>query len=81
MGNMSMVYISQKDGNNVSSPLTDETALLVIPELGGHGIYKILREQGAPIEEAVLCVLHMQCDDRILANEILVKYGLSPLDE
>lgn len=47
---------------------------------GGHGIFEILREHGASIDEAVLCVLHIQVKDRELASEILVKYGLAPLD-
>jgi len=75
-----MYYKNIEDGSAIKGPLTDETALLIIPCLGGHGIFRILREHGASIEEAVLCVLSIQIGDNGKASEILVKYGLEPLE-
>lgn len=69
-----------QDGSEIHGPLTDEKVLLILPEIGGHGIYKILREHGAPIEEAFLCVLHMQVGEKDKANPILTKHGLAALD-
>ncbi len=76
---MKAAYTNYRDGSDVPAPLTDETALLILPELGGHGIFKILRSQGASIEEGVLCVLHASVGETDKANKIMVKYNLPEL--
>lgn len=77
---MNCGYIAQ-DGSEVHGPLTDEKVLLILPEMGGHGIYKILREHEVPIEEAFLCVLHLQVGKKDKANPILTKHGLAALED
>lgn len=75
---MNCGYIAQ-DGSEIHGPLTDEKVLLILPKMGGHGIYKILREHEVPIEEAFICVRHMVCGEQHLANPILTKHGLQSL--
>ena len=74
---MNQIAYKAQDGSTIDGPLDDEKALLILPKIGGHGIYTILREQGAEIEEALLCVLHLQCGEEELANPILTKHGLA----
>ena len=71
-----MGMININDGSTVRLPLTDETALLVIPKIGGHGLYVIYRESGMPINKAVLCVMCLMTGKIEQARAIKSEYGL-----
>jgi hypothetical protein len=72
-------FINKRDGSMIEGPLTDETAPLTLSP-PGEGLYRILRDAGALIEEALICVMHMELGEHERANEIWVKYGFDPLD-
>lgn len=74
MINIELSYKNIISGDAIESPLTDETALLVLPKLGGHGIFKILRLNGATIEEAVLAVLYIITGEDDEYESIKAKY-------
>ena len=71
-----MGMININDGSTVQLPLTDETALLVIPKIGGHGLYVIYRESGMPINKAVFCVMCLMTGKIEQARAIKSEYGL-----
>jgi hypothetical protein len=69
-------FFTGQRGEQIEPPLTDEKALLILPEMGGHGIYKILRDKGATVETAVVCVLSKCVGDIEAYEKILSEYGL-----
>lgn len=50
-------FVTGETDYRESAPQTDEEAIQYLPQIGGPGMFRILREQGLSINDAMLHVL------------------------